>query len=87
MIAHTPSLSRSGYRGLRFGIGSEFGFKNRLQFFSLLNLATKVLQTRFGISSISVTTPFPIRKFRYLSSAYCPNSLHTIRLIIGRCVG
>ena len=35
MIAYTTSLGRLSSRGLRFGIGSEFGFENHLRFFNL----------------------------------------------------
>ena len=67
-----------------FGPGSEFGFEKPLQVFGLLPAAPEPTPTRFGIRSVSVSLPYPARKTRYLSSAYCVSSALSEPLIIGR---
>ena len=47
-----------------FGKGSEFGFKNPLPFFNLLPPSSVKPTTNFGISSVSTTPLYPIRKSR-----------------------
>jgi hypothetical protein len=68
----------------QFGIGSEFGFEIPLRFFSLLNRARKPIPGRFGMRSVSVDTALPAQKTRYKSSTYCPSSVLSELLIIGR---
>ena len=67
-----------------FGAGSEFGFKNPLNFFDLLPPIQQTAPTRFGIRSVSVSPGDIARKTRYDSSAYHLVSALSLLLIIGR---
>jgi hypothetical protein len=69
---------------VQFGIGSEFGFENPLPFFGLLERSHKPTPAWFGIRSVSVDAALPAQKTRYKSSPYCPGSVLSELLIIGR---
>ena len=67
-----------------FSPSSKFGFKNPFQLFDLLENVSVSPPTNLGIGSVWATPPYPIKKSRYLSSAYWKLPLQALRLIIGR---
>jgi hypothetical protein len=57
------------------GPDSEFGFETPFKLFDLPPISSVFPPVKLGISSVSVTLPYPIKKSRYLSSAYWQLSL------------
>jgi hypothetical protein len=90
LIQHTgqPPPFRKGRNGVKF-VRHCLGVRSRKPLPLLRLTATRsVLPTpQLGTGSVLVTGLLHLEKTRYLSSTYCPNPTHTIRLIIGRCVG
>ena len=83
-VANNSSVIKIRQRAL-FGLAQSSVLKTPTNL-QLTAAATQlgIPHHHYGISSVSIILPYPIRKSRYLSSDCYPVSPHTIRLIIGR---
>jgi hypothetical protein len=74
-----PEISDSE---VRFGRGSDFGFKKPSRFFGLPSSRSESTTTRFGMGSVSAVRQKGHRKRRYDSSTLRGNGKESVVLII-----